>query len=309
VTAEANAMQEPVDQAAALVDELAVHTSNRVGSNGAPETEFVRHYWSRTAADDLVDREPSDLVGAALVHLHLARHRSAGEPLVRVYTPTIEDDGWHSSHSVVDCVIEDMPFIVDSLTTQLDAANIGIHLLVHPIVPVERDEQGDIRSFDATAPRESFVHIEIDRLPDGDAAEALQRTLRHTLDEVRQVVDDWSAMRDRALAVAAELDAVAGRGDEAAGDLAEAADLLRWLTEDHFTFLSYREYELVGDAPADEITSIPGTGLGLQRDAQPSRHRLRDLLPDAATVVRSDALLQITKTNAYSPVHRHEPMD
>ena len=75
LTAEALAMQEPVDQAAALVDELAVHTSDRVGASGSREIEFVRRYWSRTAADDLVEREPSDLVGAALVHLHLARRR------------------------------------------------------------------------------------------------------------------------------------------------------------------------------------------------------------------------------------------
>lgn len=49
-----------------------------------------------------------------------------------MHTPTVEENGWTCSHSVVEVVTDDMPFLVDSVTNELSRQNRGIHLVVHP---------------------------------------------------------------------------------------------------------------------------------------------------------------------------------
>jgi glutamate dehydrogenase len=75
----------------------------------------VRAYYAHAAPDDLSDRSAVDLYGAAVAHWNLARIRRAGELKVHVYTPNVEEHGWESRHTVVETVVDDMPFLVDSV--------------------------------------------------------------------------------------------------------------------------------------------------------------------------------------------------
>ena len=83
------------------------------------------------------------------------------------------------------------------------------------------------------------------------------------LEEVKAAVDDWAPMRARATGIATELRRELPPVD--AHELDEAEAFLEWLGEDHFTFLGYREYDL--ERGGDELTAIPGSGLGILRGA------------------------------------------
>ena len=83
------------------------------GSADAVEA-FLRRYYRHVAAEDLLAREPGDLLGAALAHEDLARQRAVGTVNVSVVNPSIESEGWTSGHTVVQVVTDDMPFLVDS---------------------------------------------------------------------------------------------------------------------------------------------------------------------------------------------------
>jgi glutamate dehydrogenase len=113
---------------------------------------------------------------------------------------------------------------------------------------------------------ESFVHLEVDRQGDAAVLDELGRDILRVLGDVRAAVEDWSAMRERAIAVADELDVEASTLDGA--EHIEAAALLRWLAEDHFTFLGYREYVLGTEGDEHTLCAVPGTGLGLLRDCR-----------------------------------------
>ena len=43
-----------------------------------------------------------------------------GQAKVRVYNPQIEQHGWQSTHTVVEVVTDDMPFLVDSVSMALN---------------------------------------------------------------------------------------------------------------------------------------------------------------------------------------------
>ena len=63
---------------------------------------------------------------------------------VRVYNPDFEQHGWQSSHTVLEIVSEDMPFLVDSVTLELSRHGYGTQLVIHPVMRVLRDADGTL---------------------------------------------------------------------------------------------------------------------------------------------------------------------
>jgi len=137
--------REVVDKVAALVRERA-----RDGDPATAEA-FVRLYYRHVPPDDVLGEEADDLYGAALGLLRFAETRAPGAARVRVFNPRFEEHGWHTSHTVVEVVNDDMPFLVDSVTSALNRLGLTVHLVVHPIVPVSRTADG--RLIDACVAR------------------------------------------------------------------------------------------------------------------------------------------------------------
>jgi NAD-specific glutamate dehydrogenase len=46
--------------------------------------------------------------------------------------------------TVVEIVSDDMPFLVDSVSMEVGRHGYGIHLLIHPVINVHRDEDGEL---------------------------------------------------------------------------------------------------------------------------------------------------------------------
>ncbi|SEP55533.1 NAD-glutamate dehydrogenase [Streptomyces radiopugnans] len=281
-------MQTKLDEAKAELLERAarVADSGTAGSQPVPGLDagalgpYLQRYYLHTAPEDLADRDPVDVYGAAVSHCRLAQQRPQGTANVRVHTPSVEENGWTCTHSVVEVVTDDMPFLVDSVTNELTRQGRGIHLVVHPQVVVRRDVTGRLlQVLDAGArPRgempddaltESWIHVEIDRETDRDDLKRITADLRRVLSDVREAVEDWQKMRNAALRIADGLPDEPLAGDLPEQEVEEARELLRWLADDHFTFLGYREYELTSEAADGNeellLTAVPGTGLGILR--------------------------------------------
>lgn len=178
-------------------------------SPGTPDHDtvltFLQRYYLHTAPEDLTDRDPVDIFGAAFSHYRLAENRPQGTANVRVHTPTVEENGWTCSHSVVEVVTDDMPFLVDSVTNELTRQGRGIHVVIHPQVFVRRDVAGKLIEVLSTPPAgdvphdthtESWIHVEIDRETDRGDLKQITADLLRVLSDVREAVEDWSKMRD-----------------------------------------------------------------------------------------------------------------
>ncbi|MFD9484916.1 NAD-glutamate dehydrogenase [Streptomyces sp. NPDC059991] len=285
---------------------------------------YLQRYYLHTAPEDLADRDPVDVFGAALSHYRLAENRPQGTASVRVHTPTVEENGWTCSHSVVEVVTDDMPFLVDSVTNELSRQSRGIHVVIHPQVVVRRDVTGKLIEVLDTAAQsgglphdaltESWIHVEIDRETDRADLKQITADLLRVLSDVREAVEDWEKMRDASLRIADELPKEPKAGDLRDEEVDEARELLRWLSDDHFTFLGYREYELRED---DSLAAVPGTGLGILRsdpqhagdDRHPVSPSFERLPADARAKAREHKLLVLTKANSRSTVHRPSYLD
>lgn len=283
---------------------------------------FLQRYYLHTAPEDLADRDPVDAFGAAVSHYRLAEVRPQGTANVKVHTPTVEENGWTCSHSVVEVVTDDMPFLVDSVTNELSRQGRGIHVVIHPQVTVRRDLTGELQevlpagsasdSHDTLT--ESWIHVEIDRETDRADLKQITSDLLRVLSDVREAVEDWEKMRDSALRIADDLPSEPTADDLRAQDVEEARELLRWLSADHFTFLGYREYELRED---DSLSAVPGTGLGILRsdpqhgsdDHHPVSPSFSRLPADARAKAREHKILVLTKANSRATVHRPSYLD
>ncbi len=111
---------------------------------------------------------------------------------------------------------------------------------------------------------ESWTHIEIPPLAEGEA-EVITADLLRVLGDVRVAVEDYARMRSKAVALADEVLAPEGEDGGGADSPAEIARLLRWLADQHFTFLGYREYDLEAGSDGMTLNAVPGTGLGILR--------------------------------------------
>ncbi|MFD8074235.1 NAD-glutamate dehydrogenase [Streptomyces sp. NPDC059718] len=334
-------MQTKLDEAKAELLARAARVAENSPAGGQPgqglEKEaleaFLQRYYLHSAPEDLLDRDPVDVFGAAVSHHRLAEVRPQGTANVRVHTPSVEENGWTCSHTVVEVVTDDMPFLVDSVTNELSRQDRAIHVVVHPQMLVRRDVTGKLLEVLDAAPgdgagvphdvlTESWIHVEIDRETDREDLKQITTDLRRVLSDVRETVEDWQKMRDAALRIADELAATPPALPEQ--EVGEAWELLRWLSEDHFTFLGYREYalttETTPEGEEDVLTAVPGTGLGILRSDP--QHRVEEsesgqavspsfnrLPADARKKAREHKLLILTKANSRSTVHRPSYLD
>jgi glutamate dehydrogenase len=295
-----------------LIDAICDRVREQLPEDEAALAEpFVRQYYRWVLAEDLARRSESELAGAALAHWRLAQTRRRGEPNLRVLNPSRDRDGWESPRTVVQIVSDDMPFIVDSVTMELGREGHSIDLVIHPVIVVRRDEQGrvvEVLAPDSHAPGaipESVLHAELVREPDAGRLEQLREGIERVLAEVRRAVEDWRPMRERMLELARGLERdVPGAGP---AELEESAAFLRWAADDHFTFLGYREYDMVTDAEQEGIRPVEGSGLGILR--RPPRAQFRALRPTAMAIARSPDPLILTKANSRATVHRPSYLD
>ena len=278
---------------------------------------LVRRYYRHTAPEDLVGRDPVDVLGAVLSHRRTAQSRPQGTAVVHAFTPSVESHGWAAGHTVIEIVTDDMPFLVDSVTSSLGLQGRHIHLVVHPQFVVRRDVVGtlldvvavddeDMHDTPAEAVVESWMHIEIDRETDPADLHTIETTIKDVLSDVREAVEDWQRMVRQAATVADELEA-APPATVAEVEVDEAVDLLRWLVDEHFTFLGYREYRLTDDGSA--LEPVQGTGLGIMRYDRPPSAGFAHLPPEVRARARDPHVLVLTKANSRSTVHRSAYLD
>ncbi|MBP2319831.1 glutamate dehydrogenase [Kibdelosporangium banguiense] len=282
-------------------------------AGSAPEiADLIRLYYRYVPPEEVIDFAPADLVGAVRTHLDLAGQRVPGRPVVRPVNPTAEVDGWTTSATVVQVVTDDMPYLVESVSAELVRSGVQVQRVVHPIVVVRRDVAGALREVLPTADPgdppadalvESWMYIEIDLITDPDRGREISTGLYSVLNDVREVVEDAAKMCSQANALADALEATPPPLPDT--EVEDGAALLRWLADGHFTFLGYRQYELVGqngDDPA--LKAVLASGLGVLRQDSLAARSLTAGPDSVVASALAPKLLVLTEASAPSTVHR-----
>jgi glutamate dehydrogenase len=317
------------DKVRRLFEEVTTLARERLSESAFTAFEpFLQHYYAQADAEDLLARSVADLYGAAMAHWQFARKFAPGGVRVRAYNPKLDEHGWHSEHTVVEIVNDDMPFLVDSVTMEVNRMGLRLHAAMHPVFRVWRDAAGQIARVrpgsESGAPAvdtaqdashlESYIHLEVDRRTEPALLEELTAGLTKALGDVRAAVEDWPRMLEVAQRTATDLTAKEGTPlGQAEAD--EARAFLQWLVDEHFTFLGCRDYRAEQRDGDYYLHGIAGTGLGILRESRRDTTS-HEAAPDVTRlpagvrhIVESASPVFVTKANARATVHRPGYLD
>ena len=275
---------------------------------------FIHSYYRglhQEAADDISN---ADLAGMALHHFIKLKDYDGTRPQLAILNPVAEEQHFHSSHTVIQIVAYDRPFLVDTLLMSLEGQGIDVHRTYNTIVKVDRNEAGDITQVDPASESGtahiSLIHCEIAYQDDSDLT-ALQQILLNKVDTLDTVVGDWAQMQARMTDIKAEL--TRQPLPEVFYAKEEIQAFLDWISDDHFIFLGFREYRLDSNDSGDnlDLFAIGGSGLGLLRGADEDMlsESFNQLPADLKQLLVEPRVLMLSKSSRVSPVHRPVYMD
>jgi len=302
-------------QASVILDNVCKLIQKKVRADNVLLVEkFAKALYSNMSKEDLANRNDSDLYGAALSLWNSLEKNTSDDAVIRVFNPEVAKDGWQSSHTIVEIIAKDMPFLVDSVRMAMTRENIASHLLLHSPLKIQRDKNDKISGLsslkaeqESTSTKTVFF-IEIDRQTDATVIESFKKELESVLVDVSVAVEDWQPIREKLIAVSKSLPK--SHKDKNDNEINETVEFLDWLVKDNFTLMGYRQYELSPVQGDYQLKGKMDTSLGLMKNSDAEHTRLLSELPEVARQeARSSNLLILTKTNSLSRVHRPAYID
>ncbi|MCZ4372648.1 NAD-glutamate dehydrogenase [Vibrio diazotrophicus] len=268
-------------------------------------TQLAQHLFSNVSQDDLAERNESDLYGAVVSLWHHICEKKSDDYSVRVFNPTVSRHGWESTHTIVEIVVPDGPFHVDSIKMALSRLDLTAHLMLNGPTQIDRDDKGAIKSINnGEGPLQSLFHIEVDRLSNKAEMKTLQDELLEILLDTALVVKDWKPMVNKLDQVISQLEANVDRLPES-DRFQETMAFLRWLGDHNFTFMGYKEYDLVEIEGDTTLRPTEEAGLGLFSQSDRVRSvKLSEFSDSARLEAKKAYLLILTKGNKQSRIHR-----
>ena len=271
---------------------------------------FAELYYADAPIADLQARNPEDLYGATVSCWLFIQQNDINQPKVRVFNPDFEANGWQSTHTVIEVLAKEIPFLIDSVRLEINRRQMSIHAINSCVAHIERDSKHKKKSsslmFEPSenSQPEAIIYIEVDRHSDGEMLDDLSKTLVSILNEVSHCVEDFSALTNKVSDVSKELANLPC--DKPKKAIKEAQDFLSWLNNEHFTFLGCDEFTIEKEGDKTFIARDETHDLGIFRFNKTGTNRstLEELPEEIQDFVLNTELVNFFKSGSPSRVHR-----
>jgi len=299
-----------------ILKSVAKLIQQKVPTKTAPLLEqFSSLLYGNISSLDLENRNESDMYGATLSLWNSLNGHQDDSPVIKVFNPQVSKNGWKSSHTVIEIIVKDMPFLVDSVRIALNRLGLSPHLLLNAPINIIRNNKNEITHLSSSSEKsikttsvETVFFIEIDRQTEQSALDFVAKDLKSVMDDILLTVTDW-------LPMLAKLKSVINDVKKAKlpcfqEEKTNTLDFLEWLSQNNFTIMGYRSYDvkvLEGDVALEANVQ---SSLGLMKRSTGTKQRLISSLSESARkFALGDNLLILTKTNSRSRVHRPAQLD
>ena len=298
----------------ALIAEVIAYAEQQLPPDKVhPIAQLIALYYRNMSPEDIQTRAVPDLYGAVMSHWDLLYHRKPNELKIHIFNPDYEKYGWQSTHTIIQVVTDDMPFLIDTMRMEVNRLGFTIHLMVYiggiQVCRNQKNQVEDLLAYHAAHDKKSGIeapiYMEIDRQTDPAVLADIQNNIKRVLKDVRVAVEDWTLMQERVQELIDELNSK--KMVQSPDEVNETKAFLVWLLQDHFTFLGSRDYEIIGEGKDRALRLVPRSGLGVLREYAHSKMlRQYSALPKQARALAlsTDQILIISKTNTVSTVHR-----
>ena len=273
---------------------------------------FTSVFVRRIPESDLPDLAPDQLYAEIADLLDFVDARGNAPSAVRVFNPTVETCGYAAPGTIVQVVVDDMPFLVDSTALAILRSDVGIARHLHPLIGTVRDTSGRLLRVErarTSASTESVQFFELEARLDDAAQTELRERITRVLKDVALAVRDFEPMRGAVGEMIASAKASVSRYGYQ--EIEETVEFLEWLLDDNFVFLGYKVYDVSEVEDELMIKARVESGLGLlsPNGLEQRAVRMADLPNYVQDRYFGGDLVVITKTNRRATVHRDARMD
>ncbi len=278
---------------------------------------YIRHFFQFSLINKLKSYKIEELAACALESYEFCKKRKKNEAKIRIYNPTLKKNGWEKQYTVIELVNDDMPFLVDSISEEINRQGYKIHYLTHPVLKIERTTAGVISKVESLTKEddrgcyaESIIHFQISYINKAKKQDQLLAGINNVLNHVMRVVQDWPCMLKEIESVITGISKFANieihqkksAYKTIVKDITEVEDFLTWLKNGNFTFFGLVREEVKNDKLIVKNTSKLGM-LKIEDIWLPKIPAYEHIGNDILQMVH------ITKSTERSKVHRSGHMD
>ncbi len=271
------------------------------GKNISPLEQFTQNFYSYAFEDELKYQSRDELLAKTENAFKFFEKRKPHEPKIEIDPPQGKD---LKPRTILKVLNDDKTFLVDSVIAEVSRLGYKIYEIYHPVLKVNRDKSGKFTEFDSKHGKaESLIYLKISYIEHQVAIDSLKKNLEAVLRALYLAVDDWRSMLVKVDETVKSMHLAQSSFPN--DEVDETTDFLKWLADDHFTFLGYSEYEI--SPKSKKLKLIEDSNLGVSR---PEAAQLTDISPEEQAKLSADGdLLQITKSDNKAIVHRSVYMD
>ncbi|WP_426356934.1 NAD-glutamate dehydrogenase [Pseudocolwellia sp. HL-MZ19] len=299
-----------------ILDNVAELIHQKVPKALAPLVhKFSQLLYGNISTLDLNNRNDSDMYGATLSLWNTLNEHKDQHPIIKVFNPQVSKHGWKSSHTVIEVIVRDMPFLVDSLRIALGRLGLTPHLMLNSPIKIIRDKSNKIIDLSAASDTkfketiiETAFFIEVDRITEQSLLKNIVKELDSVVSDISLTVTDWKPMKDKLSETIKSIKKASFACSKE--EHAETLEFLSWLQNDNFTFMGYRSYDMDSIKGDVVLSAKNDTSLGLMKQSTGTKERLMsELGEEAREVALGKNILVLTKSNSRSRVHRPALLD
>jgi glutamate dehydrogenase len=279
-----------------------IQTSNKSSKKNPLLNNFIEQFYSHVPVEETNNSALINLYNIAENVFKFIALRKSTEPQIRIYNPNVKENGWQSKYGVIELLNDDRPFLVDSITEELNRLGIKVHKIVHPIIAVERDSKGNLLSISSAHEKdkkyESVIHIQLKCQVDSKLVKKLVSRIEIVLKNVRAVTDDWLLMRSKTNELINQIKN---------SKFKEIKEFLIWIESGNFTFTGYAEYKV----KKDKASLVSGSEFGILklRDDELPEVIENNVINQNIRKKAKNFNIEIGKINIASLVHRNTNLD
>lgn len=309
-------MKNPVTQS--LISTLKSNAKTKISDN---DIKYLSIYYHRLSGQDFESSKACEFKAeafknVALFHRKLGNKRKPDETIIAIRNQEFNKNRHklEAKQSVVFIILQDQPFVIDSLLIKLNSLHKTPLRILHPLFAVVRDKTNKAlsyqRAIDVTEDAadsaaylfESHIQFAIQHTAESDHQELITQ-LHKVINDVTTVTTDWLAMKSHVGRLAKIVENSKGKPI-----FSEYSEFFNWITEDHFTFLGYCELALSGEQKSRKVQLDQSSTLGvLQIALEDEIDPVSEILPPIEFMETSP--LVFTKTRARANIHRSKYMD
>ncbi|HCC24598.1 MAG TPA: NAD-glutamate dehydrogenase, partial [Holosporales bacterium] len=302
----------------ALLDKIAKKVAVKASVPLKKEAEiFARLFYGNVSLEDLTETPLDALEYAAFEMWEFGFEHKPGQSKIKCFVEKREVKRTKISKTVIELINDNMPFLVDSVAGAINSLGYSIHLIVHPVMAIDRDRSHRLKKvYDRVHKNkggnyESFIRCEILGPSSASKLKVLKQEIERSLKDVQASVQDWASMRTQLRGAITNLKKTPPHISKE--ELKETTYFLDWTEDNHFTFLGYCKYSLSSESKTTKRIFSPENGLGILRNPEKQEvvHIFEGVELDSTIwhfIMDSDPLI-LTKTIQLSLVHRRDPMD